>query len=519
MAQSFIELNFQTLTSLFPNVDPDYLESIAIDCEHDEAALQVHIENMLDPNSDHPTRENWVNRRKTQQLESEFNEEFWNVEHFLKKIPDKDPCNYFFKVKPASKGGVGHESQSLSYLLNRYPHTSLTQLQHTLKQHDWSLVRTVTHLEQTSRCLRSRTNASRFCKHHCMSKKSRMCEACYMRMVDTGATSKEIQSFFLEATYIEHMEEVDDYMSTMAVHRLHSLEQARLMNMLAQCECCFDNEILPDETVSCSGGHLFCEPCVQKYVKIRIGDAANTFPCMSGDCTNGVFSLKTLQHVMEPREFSAFLRQQQLEEIKSAGIEDLESCPFCGFSNIVDERSKVFQCEGEECGRESCRKCKKETHVPFDCDELQKNEDRDRKYVEDKLSEALIRECYKCHKKFIKENTGCNHITCPSCQSHMCYVCRQPLDPSNIYAHFVGQGGVADGRRCPLYSNVNLLHVEALESVAQAVEQEIRTSNSTLDVASYVPQRIKGVQQVVGAPDMRDTVLRHTLKAANLNKK
>lgn len=43
MAQSFIELNFQTLTSLFPNVDPDYLESIAIDCEHDEAALQVHI--------------------------------------------------------------------------------------------------------------------------------------------------------------------------------------------------------------------------------------------------------------------------------------------------------------------------------------------------------------------------------------------------------------------------------------------------------------------------------------------
>lgn len=29
----------------------------------------------------------------------------------------------------------------------------------------------------------------------------------------------------------------------------------------------------------------------------------------------------------------------------------------------------------------------------------------------------------------------------------MCYVCRQPLDPSNIYAHFVGQGGVADGRR------------------------------------------------------------------------
>lgn len=60
--------------------------------------MDMFTENMLDPNSDHPTRENWVNRRKTQQLESEFNEEFWNVEHFLKKIPDKDPCNYFFKV-------------------------------------------------------------------------------------------------------------------------------------------------------------------------------------------------------------------------------------------------------------------------------------------------------------------------------------------------------------------------------------------------------------------------------------
>ncbi|KAL1460830.1 hypothetical protein WDU94_012773 [Cyamophila willieti] len=302
-------------------------------------------------------------------------------------------------------------------------------------------------------------------------------------------------------------------------HDMKLLLLAKKDGMLCQCGCCFDQEIVVDETFACTQGHLFCEPCLEKYVSVRIGNAEFTFPCMSGECNGGEFSLKTLQSAMDPKKFSSLLRKKQLDEIRKAGIEDVESCPFCGFTNSVDEESKIFVCLDEQCRKESCRQCKKESHTPYECDYLEKSNDRCRKYVEDRLSEALIRECYKCHRKYVKENSGCNHITCPSCQAHMCYVCRQPLNSNHIGEHFAGQGST-DRRKCPLFSDPNLLHVEAIENVAQAVDKVIRKTVPTaqIDVAQYLPENIQGPRsKVIGAPEQKDIVLSHTMKAAGLN--
>jgi len=48
------------------------------------------------------------------------------------------------------------------------------------------------------------------------------------------------------------------------------------------------------------------------------------------------------------------------------------------------------------------------------------------------------RTCWKCGKKFIKED-GCNKMKC-TCGALMCYICRQPVKD---YSHFNGQGGDA----------------------------------------------------------------------------
>jgi hypothetical protein len=49
------------------------------------------------------------------------------------------------------------------------------------------------------------------------------------------------------------------------------------------------------------------------------------------------------------------LRRKQLEEVKAAGIEDLETCPFCDFASILPDEDKVFCCLNPDCMRESCR--------------------------------------------------------------------------------------------------------------------------------------------------------------------
>lgn len=65
------------------------------------------------------------------------------------------------------------------------------------------------------------------------------------------------------------------------------------------------------------------------------------------------------------------------------------------------------------------RSCKMLNHVPFKCHE--KETDKARLLLEEKMTEALVRKCFNCSRPFIKEE-GCNKISC-SCGANMCYVC------------------------------------------------------------------------------------------------
>lgn len=126
-----------------------------------------------------------------------------------------------------------------------------------------------------------------------------------------------------------------------------------------------------------------------------------------------------------------------MEEVKAARIEELEMCPFCDFATIPHENDKIFKCLNPECMKESCRQCKEPSHLPYKCDEIEKPDDvKLRIYVENKMTEALLKKCYQCAKSFIKSD-GCNKIKCP-CGAEQCYLCGEPIEG---YDHFNGQGG------------------------------------------------------------------------------
>lgn len=61
------------------------------------------------------------------------------------------------------------------------------------------------------------------------------------------------------------------------------------------------------------------------------------------------------QGVLKPSVLSKMLQRKQLEEVKAAGIEDLETCPFCDFASVPPREDKVFHCLNPDCMRESCR--------------------------------------------------------------------------------------------------------------------------------------------------------------------
>ncbi|CAD6222089.1 GSCOCG00012991001-RA-CDS, partial [Cotesia congregata] len=239
-------------------------------------------------------------------------------------------------------------------------------------------------------------------------------------------------SLLQEMAFVRHYQEIHDHMEMTKKREEEEFNSLKAAGSLWTCQCCFDDECMPSQCSTCENTHVFCNSCVIKGTDTRLGDGETRVPCFL-NC-GSEFSISTLQHVLPPTKFSILLKKRQAAEVMAAGLEGLVSCPFCHFASIPAEGDKVFKCLNPECMKESCIQCKEPNHVPYKCGELDKK-DKARKYIEEKMTQALTRTCYQCKRAFFKEE-GCNKMLCP-CGAMMCYICNQPVKG---YDHFRGQG-------------------------------------------------------------------------------
>jgi len=254
------------------------------------------------------------------------------------------------------------------------------------------------------------------------------------------------------------------------------LAAGRLAGSLVECECCFNTECLMDDMVRCGGGHIYCTECVEISTKVAMGEGKTEMMCL-GQCDEEI-SWQELSRALKPNVLSKLIQKRQEVEVKKAELENVVACPYCPYLAIMENLDdKVLVCKNPECGRESCRLCKEPNHIPLRCEEVEKGEEA-RKKIEEKLTEAMLRECLKCGYKFYKEE-GCNKMTC-RCGAKMCYLCRKEVKD---YSHFYGQGGTPTANKtCPLFSDNKKIHQIELSKVAKEAKEELEKANVTLSV-------------------------------------
>ncbi|TFK63806.1 hypothetical protein BDN72DRAFT_775474 [Pluteus cervinus] len=204
-----------------------------------------------------------------------------------------------------------------------------------------------------------------------------------------------------------------------------------------ECGCCFD-EFPFDAMVQCPEGHLFCMACITQLTSTSIIPDFIACPAIGVLACNLPFSASELKRALPGTLYEKWERECQRRAVDAAEVDEMEECPFCDWRCIMTlsfEEQKLFRCENDDggCGVVSCRKCKKPDHLPDSCEEILENFKPDRRQlVEEAMSQALVRNCPKCKKPFIKE-LGCNKMPCPYCGTFSCYVCRQEI---NGYGHF-----------------------------------------------------------------------------------
>ncbi|KAJ7449917.1 hypothetical protein FB451DRAFT_1052540 [Mycena latifolia] len=244
-----------------------------------------------------------------------------------------------------------------------------------------------------------------------------------------------------------------------------------------ECGCCFSNYPF-DKMIQCPDAHLFCSSCMTTYAETLLGAHDHRIICMDQSGCKLPFPNAQLHRFLTPKLMSLYERVKQTKEVEAAGIEGLEECPFCEYKCVIEnEQEKLFRCGNEEggCGAVSCRQCKQLDHLPKSCKEMEEDKNLDGRHsIEEAMTRALMRNCPKCQKAFIKEQ-GCNKMTCPNCFALSCYICRKLITGYEHFAQQPGQPAVASsskaGSKCALWDAVEQRHAEEAKAAQKALEE------------------------------------------------
>ena len=177
-------------------------------------------------------------------------------------------------------------------------------------------------------------------------------------------------------------------------------DQAKKDGTIAECQCCWEEAPL-NRMVVCDGelAHSFCYRCARSLAETQIGLSRSDLTCMSSaGCTAG-FARDQQKLFLDQKLLVALERIDIEASLRMAGIENLETCPFCPYAAEYPpvSENKEFSCENEECCTVSCRLCREESHIPMTCEEAaRENGHSARQIIEEAMSAALIRRCNKC---------------------------------------------------------------------------------------------------------------------------
>ncbi|KAJ7741519.1 hypothetical protein DFH07DRAFT_837532 [Mycena maculata] len=255
-----------------------------------------------------------------------------------------------------------------------------------------------------------------------------------------------------------------------------------------ECGCCFSNYPF-DKMVQCPDAHLFCSSCMTTYAETLLGSHDHKIVCIDQSGCKLPFPDTELLRFLTPKLMSLYERVKQTKEVEAAGIEGLEECPFCEYKCVIEnEQEKLFTCRNEECAAISCRQCKQLDHLPKSCKEMEEDKNLDGRHtIEEAMTRALMRNCPKCQKAFVKD-AGCNKMTCPNCFALSCYICRKLITGYEHFAQQPGQPAVASsskaGAKCALWDAVEQRHAEEVKVAQEKALEEYRRDHPDVDEAN-----------------------------------
>ncbi|KZV99990.1 hypothetical protein EXIGLDRAFT_639868 [Exidia glandulosa HHB12029] len=212
----------------------------------------------------------------------------------------------------------------------------------------------------------------------------------------------------------------------------------------AECPICFCQVSKP-VTLLC--GHVYCATCIRDHYMASAA-RGDTFPvvCLGEDGTCGVpIPRMDLQRLLKPDDEAAMMRSSFLAYIR-ARPNEFKYCPTPDCPELYRPTAEgtVFQCPS--CLSKVCPACHAEFHEGSSCAEYREAKaglggDESFRLWKQKNS---VQPCPGCGMH-LEKISGCNHVVCAACKTHMCWKCMGVFAATDIYGHMkAAHSGIFD---------------------------------------------------------------------------
>ena len=119
--------------------------------------------------------------------------------------------------------------------------------------------------------------------------------------------------FVKERRFVELRTAIEAELKKRETERKQALEEARLSNSLVECGCCYNDECLGEDMVSCKGGHLYCKECIKRSTNVAMGEGNTIIRCL-GQCEEEI-PTKELEKAVHKNVLSKLLIKRAAEEV------------------------------------------------------------------------------------------------------------------------------------------------------------------------------------------------------------
>ncbi|CAF5049689.1 unnamed protein product, partial [Rotaria sp. Silwood1] len=123
------------------------------------------------------------------------------------------------------------------------------------------------------------------------------------------------EEFYDELRFAKNEVKIRRYLGKVSKEHDKRVKKAKKENETLECNICCREDLLIDDMVECTVGHIYCRHCVRTHIDVCFKEGKCRFVCVENLCP-GEYTMSLVSELLSPKDLNRLNRRIQEENIR-----------------------------------------------------------------------------------------------------------------------------------------------------------------------------------------------------------